>query len=129
MSAKTGTGLDDLRAALARVAERSLPRRRRAGEAYVDRVFTLRGIGTVVTGTLWTGTIAEGDTLQVAPRGGEVRVRTVQVHDAAVATAMAGERVALGLPGAERRELRRGDALVAPGASRSPIGWTWSSRS
>ncbi len=69
-----------------------------------------------MTGTLWSGTIAEGDTLRVAPRGGEVRVRTVQVHDTAVPSATAGERVALGLPGIERRELHRGDALVTPGA-------------
>jgi selenocysteine-specific elongation factor len=117
VSAKTGTGLDDLRAALARVADRSTVRNA-AGPArlYIDRVFTLRGIGTVVTGTLWSGTIAEGDVLQVAPGGGEVRVRSVQVHDAAVDRANAGERVALGLPGVDRRHLHRGDALVTPGA-------------
>jgi selenocysteine-specific elongation factor len=85
---------------------------------YVDRVFTLRGIGTVVTGTLWSGTIAEGDVLQVAPRSNddEVRVRSVQVHDRDVPSASAGERVALGLPGVERRGLHRGDVLVTPGA-------------
>ncbi len=117
VSAKTGEGLDELRAALARVAD-AVPARDASGATrlYVDRVFTLRGIGTVVTGTLWAGTIAEGDTLRVAPRGGEVRVRTVQVHDTAVTSATAGERVALSLPGIERRELHRGDALVTPGA-------------
>ena len=117
VSAKTGMGLDELRAALARVADRSTVRDA-AGPArlYVDRVFTLRGIGTVVTGTLWSGTITEGDVLQVAPGGGEVRVRSVQVHDAAVERATAGERVALGLPGVDRRDLHRGDALVTPGA-------------
>jgi selenocysteine-specific elongation factor len=117
VSAKTGMGLDDLRAALARVADRSAVRDA-AGPArlYVDRVFTLRGIGTVVTGTLWSGTIAEGDVLQVAPAGDEVRVRSVQVHDAAVERATAGERVALGLPGVDRHDVHRGDALVTPGA-------------
>ena len=117
VSAKTGAGLDELRAALARVAD-DAPARDVDGLArlYVDRVFTLRGIGTVVTGTLWSGTITEGDTLGIAPRGGEVRVRSVQVHDAPVARATAGERVALGLPGVERSELHRGDALVAPNA-------------
>ncbi len=117
VSAKTGMGLDDLRAALARVADRSTVRDA-AGPArlYIDRVFTLRGIGTVVTGTLWSGTIAEGDVLQVAPGGDEVRVRSVQVHDAAVERATAGERVALGVPGVDRRDLHRGDALVTPGA-------------
>jgi selenocysteine-specific elongation factor len=117
VSAKTGMGLDDLRAALARVADRSTVRDA-AGPArlYIDRVFTLRGIGTVVTGTLWSGTIAEGDVLQVAPGGDEVRVRSVQVHDAGVERATAGERVALGVPGVDRRDLHRGDALVTPGA-------------
>ena len=115
--AKTGAGLDELRAALAEVAE-TVTARDADGRArlYVDRVFTLKGIGTIATGTLWSGTIREGDTLQIAPRGGEVRVRSVQVHDAAVAAATAGERVALGLPGIERSELHRGDALVVPGA-------------
>jgi selenocysteine-specific elongation factor len=81
---------------------------------YVDRVFTLRGIGTVATGTLWSGSIGEGDELQLGERS--VRVRSVQVHDSAVARAAAGQRVAVALPGVERGELRRGDALVAPRA-------------
>jgi selenocysteine-specific elongation factor len=117
VSAKTGEGLDELRTALARVADTVTPRDA-AGPArlYIDRVFTLRGIGTVVTGTLWSGTVAEGDVLQVAPRGGEVRVRSVQVHDAAVEHGAAGERVALALPGVGRRSIQRGDALVTPHA-------------
>ena len=113
-SAKTGQGLDELRAALAAAAletERpSWPTR-----LYVDRVFTLRGIGTVVTGTLWSGTVAEGDVLRAEPVGLDVRVRSVQVHDEPVATAAAGQRVAVAVPGVERRDLRRGDALVAAG--------------
>jgi selenocysteine-specific elongation factor len=117
VSAKTGAGLDELRAALARAADR-VEERRAGGAArlYVDRVFTLRGIGTVVTGTLWSGTLAEGDALRLEPSGREVRVRSVQVHDAPVERAEAGQRVAVSLPGVERRDLRRGDALVAPGA-------------
>lgn len=117
VSAKTGMGLDELKAALARVADRASGRDA-SGPArlYIDRVFTLRGIGTVVTGTLWSGTVAEGDVLQVAPRGEVVRVRSVQVHDAAVERATAGERVALGLPGVDRRALHRGEALITPGA-------------
>ena len=114
VSAKTGAGLDDLRAALARVADAARVRDSDGpARLYVDRVFTLRGIGTIATGTLWAGTIAEGNTLLIAPRGGEVRVRSVQVHDTPVASATAGERVALGLPGIDRGDLHRGDALVA----------------
>src|SRR5579884_4129294 len=114
VSGRTGAGLDDLRAALASVAvERArdaLPTR-----LYVDRVFTLRGIGTIATGTLWSGSIGDGDVLRAEPRGREVRVRSVQVHDTPTPRAEAGQRVAVSLPGVERSELRRGDALVAPG--------------
>jgi selenocysteine-specific elongation factor len=120
VSAKTGRGLDELRAALARSADRvagggpvDAPTR-----LYVDRVFTLRGIGTVATGTLWSGSIGEGDRLRAEPAGVDVRVRSVQVHDRAVERAEAGQRVAVALPGVERRQLRRGDALVEPGAYR-----------
>jgi len=120
VSAKTGAGLDALREALARAADLvadstylDLPAR-----LYVDRVFSLRGIGTVATGTLWSGSIGEGDVLRVEPAGREVRVRSVQVHDRPVDRAEAGQRVAVALPGVERAELRRGDALVAPGTFR-----------
>ena len=116
-SASTGEGLDELRAALARAADR-VEQRAAAGPArlFVDRVFTLRGIGTVVTGTLWSGSVGEGDRLRAEPAGLDVRVRSVQVHDRPVERAAAGQRVAVALPGVERTELRRGDALVAPGA-------------
>jgi selenocysteine-specific elongation factor len=117
VSAKTGAGLDDLRAALARAAD-GVDRAGVVGPTrlYVDRVFTLRGIGTVVTGTLWSGTIGEGDELRVEPRGLDVRVRSVQVHDRAVERAEAGQRVAVALPGIERDRIDRGDALVAAGS-------------
>jgi selenocysteine-specific elongation factor len=92
------------------------PRRADFHPPYVDCVFTLRGIGTVVTGTLWSGAVAEDDRLRLEPAGREVRIRSVQVHDTPVASAAAGQRVAVNLPGIERREIRRGDALVAAGA-------------
>ncbi|MGI8973191.1 MAG: selenocysteine-specific translation elongation factor [Gaiella sp.] len=117
VSGVTGRGLDALRDALADAADASSGRRSDfPTRLYVDRVFTLRGIGTVVTGTLWSGTVAEGDELLLEPTGRIVRARSVQVHDTAVARAEAGQRVALALPGLERSEIRRGDALVAPGA-------------
>jgi selenocysteine-specific elongation factor len=117
VSGVTGAGLDELRAALGRAAE-SVDQRRSDFPArlYVDRVFTLRGIGTVVTGTLWSGSIAEGDHLRLEPAGRDVRVRSVQVHDTPVERADAGQRVAVNLPGVERADVRRGDALVAAGA-------------
>jgi selenocysteine-specific elongation factor len=116
-SARTGQGLDELKETLGEAAARVAEKRTEGPtRLFVDRVFSLRGIGTVVTGTLWSGSIGEGDALRAEPAGLNVRVRSVQVHDRPVERAAAGQRVAVALPGVERRELRRGDALVAPGA-------------
>jgi selenocysteine-specific elongation factor len=115
VSAKTGAGLDELRAALARAAVQT-ERDDAPTRLYVDRVFTLRGIGTVATGTLWSGRIGGGDVLRVEPQGRDVRIRSVQVHDRDVETAEAGQRVAVALPGVERSEVGRGDVLVERGA-------------
>ncbi len=117
VSAKNGDGLDDLRKALADVAAQ-VDRRHADGPTrlYVDRVFTLHGVGTVVTGTLWSGSIGAGDRLRVESAGLDVRVRSVQVHDRDVERAKAGQRVAVNLPGVGRHELARGDALVTPDA-------------
>ena len=120
VSAKSGAGLEELLAALARCADPVAESNHPSGSArlYVDRVFSLRGIGTVVTGTLWSGTVGEGDLLRVEPSGREVRVRSVQVHERPVERAEPGQRVALALPGVERSELQRGDVLIAPGSLR-----------
>ena len=116
VSAKTGAGLDELRGALARAAESvERPERFAATRLWIDRAFSLRGVGTVVTGTLWSGSIAAGDLLRLGPNGRTVRARSVQVHDQSVEEAHAGQRVAVNLPAIEREELRRGDALVEPG--------------
>jgi selenocysteine-specific elongation factor len=116
VSAKTGAGLDELRAALVRAAESvERPERFAATRLWIDRAFSLRGVGTVVTGTLWSGSIAAADLLRLEPNGRTVRARSVQVHDRPVEEAHAGQRVAVNLPAIERGELRRGDALVEPG--------------
>ena len=117
VSAKTGDGLDELRAALGRAAVTV----RRAGQdwptrLWIDRVFSLPGVGTVVTGTLWSGSVGVGDELSVEPGSLEARVRSVEVHDEAVERAEAGQRVAVGLVGPDRGSLGRGQALVAPAA-------------
>ena len=117
VSAKTGEGLDELRAALQAVAEGiEQLGSDRPTRLYVDRSFSLRGIGTVVTGTLRSGTLAAGDELRLEPAGRDVRVRSVQVHDRDVERAEAGQRVAVSLPSVERSDVVRGDALVQPGA-------------
>jgi selenocysteine-specific elongation factor len=115
VSAKSGVGLDALRAALARTAIEG-ERADAPTRLYVDRVFSLRGIGTVATGTLWSGRIAAGDILRAEPGARELRVRSVQVHDREVDAAEAGQRVAVALPGVERKDLARGDALIEPNA-------------
>jgi len=117
VSAKTGAGLDALRAAIGRVAD-SVEHARvdRPTRLYVDRAFSVAGFGTVVTGTLWSGSIGSGDDLRLEPSGQGVRIRSVQVHDTDVDRAESGQRVAVSLPGVERREVARGEALVAPGA-------------
>jgi len=116
VSSRTGAGVDELRAALDRVAARLPGRGERSGGPllHVDRVFTIRGAGTVVTGTLWSGTVAAGDRLVLLPAGTPVRVRAVQVHDEPVERAAAGQRVALNLAGIEVRGVARGDAIAAP---------------
>jgi selenocysteine-specific elongation factor len=117
VSAKAGTGLDELRAAIAGAANGVEPRGDELPtRLWIDRAFTITGAGTVVTGTLWSGAIGAGDMLRAEPSGRDVRVRTVEVHDARVERAEAGQRVAVALPGVARDELRRGDALVEAGA-------------
>lgn len=122
-SARAGTGIDAVAAALDRAAQRVAPRPggndgAGGGEPilHVDRSFTIRGAGTVVTGTLWAGAIERGDHLVLLPEGRPVRVRGVQVHDAGVDRALAGQRVALNLAGIERRAVRRGDVVAGKDA-------------
>ena len=122
VSARDGTGLDELRAALDEVAAQLAPRAGGNGPArlHVDRAFSIRGAGTVVTGTLWAGTIGRGDTLALLPRGDQVRVRGVQVHDEPADRAEAGQRVAVNLVGVEVRDVARGDVLASPDAQLAP---------
>ena len=115
VSARDGRGLEDLLAALERAAG-SAEAGRRAGLARlpVDRVFPLKGIGTVVTGTLWSGEIRAGDAMAVEPGGAHAGVRSVQVHDHETEVVHAGSRVGVNLRGLGRDDIGRGDWLVAP---------------
>ncbi|HWC87796.1 MAG TPA: selenocysteine-specific translation elongation factor [Solirubrobacteraceae bacterium] len=117
-SARTGAGVPELAAALERVAAVTASRAEDPNPPvlHVDRVFTIRGAGTVVTGTLWSGVIRRGDRLSLLPGGRAARVRGVQVHDRAVEEAAAGQRVAVNLAGLERRAVTRGDVLAGPDA-------------
>jgi selenocysteine-specific elongation factor len=115
VSARTRAGLDELGQALERLAKAVPSRADASGRArlHIDRVFTIRGAGTVVTGTLWSGELGRGDELALLPGGRRVRVRGVQVHDQAVDRAAAGQRVAVNLVGVAVEEVERGDVLAA----------------
>ncbi|HEY6186930.1 MAG TPA: selenocysteine-specific translation elongation factor [Pyrinomonadaceae bacterium] len=113
VSSRTGSGIEDLRSALREVA-RSVPARSRHTVARlpVDRAFTMRGFGAVVTGTLIAGEITEGDEMELLPLGTRVRVRGVQVHGQRQAQAQAGQRTAVNLGGVEAGAIERGMVLA-----------------
>jgi selenocysteine-specific elongation factor len=115
VSAKTGFGLPALLSELSALAlEPSLRDTEALPRIPLDRAFTLKGFGTVVTGTLQSGTVTPGQSLVALPGGRQVKVRTVQVHNEQRSHASAGSRVALNVAGVDLPEIRRGDTLVAP---------------
>ena len=117
VSSLTGAGLEDLQRAIRAAAVDVHPRDSRAlARLPIDRVFTMKGFGTVVTGTLVAGTIHREEELEVFPTGRKVRVRGVQVHGQATSEAVAGQRTALNLVGASTDDLSRGMTL-APAAT------------
>ncbi|HTS01077.1 MAG TPA: selenocysteine-specific translation elongation factor, partial [Thermoanaerobaculia bacterium] len=117
-SAVTSAGLDAVRRELLAAARRVVreDRSRRVPRLFVDRAFTMRGFGPVVTGTLDAGRIAVEDTLTLLPAGRDVRVRRVEVHGEERREAFSGERTSLNLAGVDRSDLGRGQALVPKGA-------------
>jgi selenocysteine-specific elongation factor len=118
VSSRTGAGLDALRRALADLSGR-VPERTTAGlppRLPVDRAFSMRGFGTVVTGTLTSGTLRVDDDLVLLPGGRRVKVRGLQVYGQPRAEASAGRRVAVNLGGVDRADVERGETLTAPGA-------------
>ncbi|MGH9159956.1 MAG: selenocysteine-specific translation elongation factor [Vicinamibacteraceae bacterium] len=117
VSARTGEGLDLLRAALDELPREVAHRREDApARVPIDRVFSIKGFGTVVTGTLVAGTLTVGDDLVVVPRGRAVKVRGLQVHGRQVPRASVAQRTAVNLQGLDVDEIGRGDVLAADGA-------------
>lgn len=116
VSAVTGEGMDVLKEHLEQLVAQT-PAKSSAGKVRlpIDRVFSITGFGTVVTGTLWSGSITVGDTLELQPEGLQARVRTLQVHGQKVDVARAGQRVAVNLAGIETAQLSRGSTLLTPG--------------
>ncbi len=120
VSSLTGAGMDTLKQALAEVAAEVPTRDSEAlARLPIDRVFTMRGFGTVVTGTLISGTINKEDELEIFPTGRRVRVRGVQVHGSTAEKAIAGQRTAVNLVGATTGDLSRGMMLGPPGTFRT----------
>jgi selenocysteine-specific elongation factor len=119
VSSLTGAGLEELKRAMVAAAAEVRPRDSHAiPRLPIDRVFTMKGFGTVVTGTLVAGTIRREDELEVFPTGQRVRVRGVQVHGESADAAVAGQRTALNLAGASTDQLARGMTLAPPATFR-----------
>ena len=115
-SVVTGAGLPELREALAAAAANVSPRR--DDDVFrmpIDRVFTIRGTGTVVTGTVWSGSVGRDDVVRVMPDDKTVRVRGLQAHGAAIDRAKPGTRLAVALAGIDHDALTRGAVLVSEG--------------
>ena len=120
VSSLTGAGLSELKHAIAKVAQEVPAKDSNAlARLPIDRVFTMKGFGTVVTGTLVAGTIRREDELEVFPTGKRLRVRGVQVHGEAADEAVAGQRTALNLAGATVEDLSRGMMLAPPDTFRA----------
>ena len=120
VSALTGAGLNDLRREMAKIAAEI--HARDSSQIFrlpIDRVFTMKGHGTVITGTTISGTVSKEDEVEVFPIAKRARVRSVQVHDQPVDRALAGQRTALNLAGVEKETLARGMMLAAPGLLRT----------
>ena len=116
VSSRTGAGLDALRRELAALAARLAPRRPRGVTRLpIDRVFSVKGFGTVVTGTLVSGAVEVESELALLPSGRAVKVRGVQVHGTKEPIAVAGQRAAVNLGGVELEDVHRGQSLVTPG--------------
>ena len=116
VSSVEGTGVEEVRAAIQRACSGVEPaRQHRALRLPVDRVFTIKGAGTVITGTLWSGEARVGGTVEVLPSGKTSRIRSVQMHDQPVDVACAGNRVALNLPDLSTSQIAPGDFLAEPG--------------
>lgn len=119
LSSVTGAGLAEFKETLRALALRVAPRAADCvARLPVDRAFTMRGFGAVVTGTLVAGEISEGEEMELLPAGARARVRGVQVHGAAVKAARAGQRTAVNLGGVETSFIERGMTLAPAGRLR-----------
>jgi len=117
VSAKTGDGLDELVTSLQNLLQ-EIPRRKDRGAPRlpIDRVFTIAGFGTIVTGTLLDGAFAVGDSVEIHPGGSKGRIRGLQTHKEKLDHALQGSRVAVNISGIEVDEVERGEVVIKPGS-------------
>ncbi|HEY7349727.1 MAG TPA: selenocysteine-specific translation elongation factor [Ktedonobacterales bacterium] len=120
VSAYSGAGLPELLAELDRLLE-TTPGRQNSGRPRlpVDRVFTIQGFGTVVTGALLDGSVSVGQEVEILPQGLRARIRSLQTHKTSVETAQPGGRAAMNLVGVAKTDLARGDVISLPGRLRT----------
>lgn len=136
VSAKTGAGIDQLRAAISSAAEQANKRRAPSENApfrmAVDRAFTVTGYGTVVTGSVASGQVSVGDELELQPQGDQVRIRGLQSHDQTVEQVGRGQRAAINLGGIHYDQVTRGQSLASRGSLKSSrlltVQLRWSER-
>ena len=122
VSARSEAGLEQLLAALEGVLASSKPRRDRGRPRLpVDRVFTIAGFGTVVTGTLVDGSLSVGQEVEIQPQGLKARIRGLQTHKQKIERAVPGSRVAVNLSGVRKEDLQRGGVVTAPGWLHSTV--------
>ena len=120
VSAHTGQGIPELKEALRQLVHKASEKSMRVPfRLPVDRVFSVDGFGTVVTGTLIEGSMHEGDAAVLVPSGTETRIRNLQVHGKDVDTAYAGQRVAVNLAGLKKSDIQRGDSVAKPNSIRT----------
>jgi selenocysteine-specific elongation factor len=124
VSSHTGQGLPELRETLAKLAESFVPRRRSdLARLPIDRVFTLRGHGTVVTGTLIAGSFRVGDEVRLYPSEKRSKIRSLQSHGEPVELSPAGRRTAVNLTSLEVEDIERGEVLALPGTLFPELSW------
>ena len=117
VSAYTGQGIPELKAKLYELVQKAGEKSARIPfRLPIDRVFSVDGFGTVVTGTLIEGCLHEGEPAELVPSGAATRIRNLQVHGKSVETAYAGQRVAVNLGGLKKSDVKRGDTVAKPGS-------------
>ena len=116
VSARTGEGIPELKQALAGLLQDSSPRQDQGrARLPVDRIFTIAGFGTIVTGTLIDGALRVGDEVEIQPSGLKARIRGIQTHKQKLERVLPGNRVAINLTGVSVDQIQRGDVVTSPG--------------